>query len=315
MANGTVKPINQIKVGDKITNAVPGLSGTQAHTVSRVIVTTTDHDFVDVTVAPSKSDVAAVSSQTKTGWLAKTALVAATAVAVAVAPTTAPTTASDFSASGGTLTTTFHHPFYDQTQDGFVDAKDLRIGDDLQTDTGTTTVTSVRLYHTTQTTFDLTIDGLHTYYVIAGNTPVLVHNSNCFNPAEESKNLPEYRKGGPTSGRARASDGRAYDVVSGDKANSRDLLDIVNDRMRQAGRLPGRATSGTASDAEQKFAAIMWRDGIDDADMVINHPGGPCMQPLGCNDSLGTILGPTKTLTLHWHDPEEGWQMATYGAS
>ncbi|MCW2899680.1 MAG: Pretoxin domain, partial [Streptosporangiaceae bacterium] len=29
----------------------------------------------------------------------------------------------------------------------------------------------------TQTTYDLTINGLHTYYVEAGTTPVLVHNS------------------------------------------------------------------------------------------------------------------------------------------
>jgi hypothetical protein len=28
-------------------------------------------------------------------------------------------------------------------------------------------------------TYDLTIHGLHTYYVVAGDTPVLVHNSNC----------------------------------------------------------------------------------------------------------------------------------------
>src|SRR5439155_3396305 len=37
-------------------------------------------------------------------------------------------------------------------------------------------VDSVRLYHATQATYDLTIGGLHTYYVLAGSTPVLVHN-------------------------------------------------------------------------------------------------------------------------------------------
>ncbi|MGW1029179.1 hypothetical protein ACWD4J_36795 [Streptomyces sp. NPDC002577] len=49
-------------------------------------------------------------------------------------------------------------------------------GDVLQTPTGTAEVTGVRLYHAHTTTYDLTIGTLHTYYVEAGNTPVLVHN-------------------------------------------------------------------------------------------------------------------------------------------
>jgi hypothetical protein len=76
------------------------------------------------------------------------------------------------------VTTTFHHPFYDITQASFVDAVDLHPGDELQT-TGsgeTATITAVRAYHATEVTYDLTIDGLHTYYVEAGTTPVLVHN-------------------------------------------------------------------------------------------------------------------------------------------
>ncbi|WP_416222933.1 hypothetical protein [Streptomyces sp. VB1] len=41
------------------------------------------------------------------------------------------------------------------------------------------TVDSVRHYRTSGRTFDLTVAGVHTYYVPAGKTPVLVHNSNC----------------------------------------------------------------------------------------------------------------------------------------
>jgi hypothetical protein len=86
-------------------------------------------------------------------------------------------TAGDTSAAKDAhLTTTFHHPFYDETQSAFVDAKDLHTGDVLQTPTGTAEVTSVRLYHANTTTYDLTIGTLHTYYVEAGDTPVLVHN-------------------------------------------------------------------------------------------------------------------------------------------
>ncbi|EWM17835.1 polymorphic toxin-type HINT domain-containing protein [Kutzneria sp. 744] len=81
------------------------------------------------------------------------------------------------SADPATLTTTFHHPFYDLTQAAFVDAVDLHPGDQLQTADGATAeVTSVQAYHQTETTYDLTVDGLHTYYVDAGATSVLVHN-------------------------------------------------------------------------------------------------------------------------------------------
>jgi hypothetical protein len=85
-------------------------------------------------------------------------------------------TASGATAQDAHLTTTFHHPFYDETQSAFVEAKDLKTGDVLQTPTGTTEVTGVRLYHANTTTYDLTIGTLHTYYVVAGATPVLVHN-------------------------------------------------------------------------------------------------------------------------------------------
>ncbi|GKQ34169.1 hypothetical protein ALMP_07200 [Streptomyces sp. A012304] len=40
-------------------------------------------------------------------------------------------------------------------------------------------VTANRDYAKHATTYDLTVDGLHTYYVLAGATPVLVHNSGC----------------------------------------------------------------------------------------------------------------------------------------
>jgi hypothetical protein len=83
---------------------------------------------------------------------------------------------SDITQHGGTLSTTFHHPFYDITQAAFVDAQNLKPGDDLQTPTGEAVVTSVRLYHANTVTYDLTIGNLHTYYVLAGSTPVLVHN-------------------------------------------------------------------------------------------------------------------------------------------
>ncbi|GAB3966745.1 polymorphic toxin-type HINT domain-containing protein [Actinoallomurus acanthiterrae] len=52
MADGTAKPISKVKPGDKVKNSKPGLRDKpQVHTVDDVIVTHTDHAFVDLTVA------------------------------------------------------------------------------------------------------------------------------------------------------------------------------------------------------------------------------------------------------------------------
>ncbi|WP_207958391.1 hypothetical protein, partial [Streptomyces sp. YIM 98790] len=61
----------------------------------------------------------------------------------------------------------------------WTDAHDLHPGQWLRTSTGThTQITAVTHHHTPTPTHNLTIHGLHTYYVLAGATPVLVHNSN-----------------------------------------------------------------------------------------------------------------------------------------
>jgi RHS repeat-associated protein len=76
-----------------------------------------------------------------------------------------------------TITGTQNHPYYDLTAKAFVNASQLKPGDHLQTDdTESVTVQAVRNYTSSMVTYDLTIDGLHTYYVVAGDTPVLVHN-------------------------------------------------------------------------------------------------------------------------------------------
>ncbi|SCD50642.1 intein C-terminal splicing region [Streptomyces sp. TverLS-915] len=189
LADGTTKPIDQVKVGDTIANAVPGLKATEAHQVTAVIVTRTDRDFVDVKVrnyvakkprtslsekARAKARRAAVTL-TALGALAGAAgPAAASGPASASAPVSAPASAS----TPAELHTTFHHPFYDVTRSAFVEAKDLHKGDLLQTPTGAAEITGVRLYHAHSTTYDLTVGKLHTYYVLAGTTPVLVHNCN-----------------------------------------------------------------------------------------------------------------------------------------
>ncbi|WEH28921.1 polymorphic toxin-type HINT domain-containing protein [Streptomyces sp. AM 3-1-1] len=75
------------------------------------------------------------------------------------------------------LTATEGHPFWSIDADGWIDAGKLDVGTHLRTTTGDkATVTALRHYKKHQRTYNLTVDVFHTYYVLAGETPVLVHN-------------------------------------------------------------------------------------------------------------------------------------------
>ncbi|MDG5803256.1 polymorphic toxin-type HINT domain-containing protein [Streptomyces ossamyceticus] len=78
------------------------------------------------------------------------------------------------------LTATYEHPFWSPSEDKWIEAGDLELGMTLLTDEGkTVVVTGNRAYTQHARTYNLTVDDLHTYYVLAGKTPVLVHNSSC----------------------------------------------------------------------------------------------------------------------------------------
>lgn len=76
-----------------------------------------------------------------------------------------------------TITATGHHPFWSKTEQVWKEAKDLKLGESLRTDQGMPAVVSaVRVYEAFDRTHNLTVADLHTYYVLAGTVPVLVHN-------------------------------------------------------------------------------------------------------------------------------------------
>jgi hypothetical protein len=67
------------------------------------------------------------------------------------------------------------HPFW--TQRGWVSAEDLVVGDLLTDDSGREVqITRIWDESTDVATFNLSIEGTHTYFVLAGGTAVLVHN-------------------------------------------------------------------------------------------------------------------------------------------
>ncbi|MEV7601658.1 polymorphic toxin-type HINT domain-containing protein [Kitasatospora sp. NPDC089797] len=73
--------------------------------------------------------------------------------------------------------TTSKHPFWDVTAQGWVPAAALLQGHSLKTDDGReATVAAVFEVVGQQAMYNLTVANRHTYYVLAGTTPVLVHN-------------------------------------------------------------------------------------------------------------------------------------------
>ncbi|WP_457032128.1 RHS repeat-associated core domain-containing protein [Kitasatospora sp. P5_F3] len=151
LADGTTKAIDQLQEGDNVAATDPQTGVTRPEPVVNTITTLDDHDFTDLTI---KNDQ---TGHNQNGD-----------------PQT-------------TLTTTWHHPFWNVTTARWTDAHDLTAGDKVHTlDGGTATITDVRNYHRNAVTHDLTIANLHTYYVLAGTAPVLVHNCGGSEPGHEA---------------------------------------------------------------------------------------------------------------------------------
>ncbi|MCZ1006405.1 polymorphic toxin-type HINT domain-containing protein [Streptomyces lydicus] len=77
------------------------------------------------------------------------------------------------------LTATYEHPFWSPSQHRWLPANELTPGTTLLSNDGSTVrVQANRPFDKHARTYNLTVEDLHTYYVMAGQTSVLVHNSN-----------------------------------------------------------------------------------------------------------------------------------------
>lgn len=85
----------------------------------------------------------------------------------------------DITVDGQTVTATDGHPFWVENRRRWVRADDVVAGDVLLDATGRArSVQQVKIRNLAdQTVHNLTVDGLHTYFVLAGNTALLTHNS------------------------------------------------------------------------------------------------------------------------------------------
>ncbi|GIH03514.1 hypothetical protein Rhe02_15810 [Rhizocola hellebori] len=143
MADGSAKAIGDIEIGEKVVATDPVTGETSAQPVTSLHVNL-EEDLTNVTVGEGEGDRS----------------------------TRGPTT----------LETTDHHPFWDASTQAWVDAAELIPGRSkvVGTDGETLSVVAVESLDGAELMRDLTVANVHTYYVVAGDSLVLVHN--CTNP-------------------------------------------------------------------------------------------------------------------------------------
>ncbi len=121
------------------------------------------------------------------------------------------------------LHTTQHHRFWDDTRHGWVEAAALASGDRLHTDDGgIATVVSVQGFGGLRWMYDLTVDDVHTYYVVAGEEPILVHNCGGLDALSESGSALDPADAGgqlTRAGRAFAKAREVFGATSGGPAS------------------------------------------------------------------------------------------------
>ncbi|WP_371401969.1 polymorphic toxin-type HINT domain-containing protein [Kribbella sp. NBC_00662] len=91
----------------------------------------------------------------------------------------------DFEVAGGEVATTKDHPLWNATDRRFEQASDFDPGDQvLSADGSHRAVGGLRPGSEHRTSaYNLTVEGVHTYYVVAGAASILVHNTNCGIPS------------------------------------------------------------------------------------------------------------------------------------
>ena len=158
LADGSTQRIDQLAVGDEVIATDPATGQTNAEPVTQLHLNL-DTDLTDVTVSTGPAKPAVRSEGDGDGSIR--------------GPTDA------------VIRTTSHHPFWDATTAAWVNAADLVPGIStlLGPDGGIRYVVAVDSHAGSRSMRDLTVGTTHTYYVLAHDAPVLVHN--CSDPGRK----------------------------------------------------------------------------------------------------------------------------------
>ncbi|WP_232237285.1 polymorphic toxin-type HINT domain-containing protein [Actinoalloteichus fjordicus] len=154
-----------------------------------------------------------------------------------------------------TITATAEHPFWVADLNAWVNAEDLEPGHRFETaDHRDASVTAVDAYDAPRQVRNLTIDRLHTYYVVAGRTQVLVHNSG---PCSDWS--PRYERAGDLA--ERYTEGQATrDPASQwyhEELSNDELLDSINNADEGDGIFVSRG--GTILGGHHRWDEVLTR--------------------------------------------------------
>ncbi|WP_127501856.1 RHS repeat-associated core domain-containing protein [Actinoplanes solisilvae] len=213
----------------------------------------------------------------------------------------------DVQVGSSTITTTEHHPFWSETRKAWVSAGDLREGELLRTAAGTyVQVTAVRSYQHKEVTYDLTVDDLHSYYVLAGAAAVLVHNCDMDDHVRASKNAAYSKDPQNATGGVLHIEGRgSFDL------SSSSLHPDVKDDILKSG--VGRMDNGDfyGSHVEVQAAFLMQKYGGEGAvgRLMITHPQGMCGF---CRGNVKGLLPAAASLTVRFGRNGKFYQASRY---
>lgn len=85
--------------------------------------------------------------------------------------------------SGAEISTTSDHPFWTTTRNAWIAASELSTGDELRAADGSSVIVDSYIPGSGHAaSYNFTVDVHHSYHVLAGETPILVHNACPFDP-------------------------------------------------------------------------------------------------------------------------------------
>ncbi len=115
--------------------------------------------------------------------------------------------------------------------------------------------------------------------------------------------LPTFTKGGKTTGAFVGPDGNTTTLLSGHS----DPDSSLQPRTQLPDNLPGMVKNvGSWDHVEAHAASLMRLEDLQQGELWINNPSGPCMGILGCNANLPNMLPEGATLTVYFPGGEGG---------
>ncbi|MFD7320817.1 LamG-like jellyroll fold domain-containing protein [Streptomyces sp. NPDC059875] len=156
-----------------------------------------------------------------------------------------------------TIQTTKHHQFYEMVRNAWTQAGDLKVGLKLQSGDGLpTSILEVKSYTAERVTYDLSVEGLHTYFVLADN---LVKTADEVAAVDPSAAVLVHNCGGSQPGHSRVCDCDPEDPTSEVTVDAGSFEQARNRGLEIVGRLDvgsRKTMRGTLEAAVETFGRV-----------------------------------------------------------